>query len=1237
MKYAKPWGILRKWIYSTVLTVLPLLGLSQSHFVENKGQWNEEILFRKTTPGAIVYLKKNGLSILQYDNKAWSKVVEHPEHDALLKFNPSSPKVKAHHYEVEFANSQTLEIHGELEEAYSLNYFIGQDKSQWASNVSDFKQVVYRGVYPNIDIVFTSFYFGYKYDIVLHPGGKLEDVKLIYKHLDGLELVNDLLILKTHPGKIREAVPKSFYLYKGDTINADIGLKLDGNTLGFQNQSKVPHEGTLVIDPEVVFSTYAGNSADNFGFTATYDTLGNLYAGGIVTAPDLLFNPTGRYPTTFGAFDMDYNGGTEDFTDYGFPCDISISKYNSSGTQLVYATLIGGNRNEYPHSIVCDSNQNLIIFGTTFSANYPLGNNPIQDTRAGEQDMILTILNADGSDLINSTFYGGAGKDGLNEANQLKFFYADNFRGEVITDDQYIYVSSCTNSPDFPLVDAVQTLKKGGQEGVVIVFDMTLNNTIWSTYLGGLNDDALYSVDLDSNGTIYVSGGTRSQDLAKTDGLIGPTYFGGWTDGWIAKLDLQTKSHIGTTYWGTDLYDQIFHLEIDFENRIYAAGQSIGDILVQGDVYRNTNSGQFITKFNDSLTSVEWSTVFGTGEGSPDITINAFLVDECRKIFVSGWGGETSTKSYSSTRNLPITSNAAQKTTDGSDFYLAVFSKNAKELLYATYFGGSRTDDHVDGGTSRFDKKGVIYQSVCASCPQSAFVNAISDFPTTPGAFAEKNISPRCSNAAFKIAFGNLNRRPAPTNVTRTVKALDTLNLIYLVSDLDDDSLFIDITPDPSFSGNFIDVPWRTEAYQNASIDFRISPGCDNIGDTLVYDVYVIDQGCPGVLDSTAQIKIVVTPPPVLDPPENVCLTFVENGVRLEWEAVTSSPYFKAFHLHRINPDGTDVRVQSYTNLNATSYTDLISNPKTTDYTYYLVVENLCDALGPISGRVSTVKEFEAPIEVSYLVTATVTNEDHVMVVWSVSKEEDFGNYDIYRKENGASDASYERIGSTFGKLDTFFIDETAKVNQMSYCYAIVVNDNCGNISIKSNPGCTIFLEGSTVPFQHDLWWNPYLEWANEVNRYEMSRSVDTGFLRPIVETNFDVRTLIDTSFDYCWGGYWYRVKAYENLGGYDAQSQSNRIYLIQPPLLHIPNAFTPNGDQLNEIWNIVPVFVKEYEIRVYNRWGQKVYTSTNVKKDWDGFYKQIQRANDVYVYTVTFTGWDRSVHHRKGTVMIVK
>lgn len=1235
-----------------ILTVLLLalcstsFVLAQRAFVENKGQWNDTVLFKTQFDDQVIYLTPTGFSFLQYDQSQWAELMEshHVEHEKLGKSKKpvEKYKVKYHHYKVDFLGaSVNPRIEGQQAFQAKSNYFIGDDPSKWASNVNSYAEVWYYNLYPNIDLQVQANDSSFKYNFIAHPGANLNDIRMLYTGLDKLALKFNKLHIGTSLRTEKESLPRSYF---ANTPELDLAIryKLDGSVVGFQSDIQINE--SLVIDPEVVFATYAGNTADNFGFTATYDSLGNLYGGGITTAPESWFDPNGRYPTTVGAFDVTYNGGQEvdGFnSDYSFPCDITISKYNPDGSTLIYATYIGGASNEYPHSLVVDENMNLVVLGSTFSTNYPRSSNAFQQTLKNDADIVVTKLNSNGSAIIGSTFLGGSSRDGLNEGAIIKFFYADNFRGDVITDAAgNVYAAMHTKSLDFPTPGLpFQPVIGGKQDGVVFKLNPDLSNLEWSTFLGGSEDDALYSIDFSSDGDIYVSGGTRSKNLKQTGGTQYPGYQGGSADGFIAVLSPDGQTLKRSTYWGGSNYDQIFSLDFDDEDYVYIVGQTFGGLPVIGSVYNVPKSGQFITKMNKNLRDIEFQTLFGTGDGYPDITINAFLVDECQKIFVSGWGGETSQKNYSSTRGLPITNDAYQKTTDGSDFYLMVLSKDARELLYGTYFGGYRTDDHVDGGTSRFDKKGVIYQSVCASCPPSnSSETRISDFPTTSGSYSPLNKSPRCSNATFKIAFGNLNRKPEPKDTLIKVRALDSIYFNYFVTDPDWDSLFVTLMPDPKLRGNLLQADTFFADFKTTVSQLIINADCDDVGDTIEIDVFAVDKGCPGIKDSSATIKVVVTPPPLIDPPETICLTFPSaNEVRLEWDAIPANPYFLKTILYRVDPSGAVVALDSFFNTGKRIYLDgNVTNPRNRNYTYYLVCVNKCDKVGPESYRVSSTKEFESPIDASYLVTATVVDNKNVLVRWSATTEEDFGSYDIYRKAN-SKNGVFQLLGSTYARYDTVFIDEKVKVAEESYCYAIVVNDNCGHVSKKSNVGCNIVLQGSSVPWMHTVHWNPYSEWEYQVNNYELNRSVDTGSLAH--RASFDPNTLRfeDVEFDYDWGGYWYEILATENPGGYEAQSRSNKIYLIQPPLLHVPNAFTANYDQLNDVWGIVPVFVKEYELNVFNRWGERVFYSTDKKQQWDGYYRGVQASNAVYIYTITYKGWDKSIHRVSGTVTVLK
>jgi hypothetical protein len=200
-----------------------------------------------------------------------------------------------------------------------------------------------------------------------------------------------------------------------------------------------------------------------------------------------------------------------------------------------------------------------------------------------------------------------------------------------------------------------------------------------------------------------------------TPGAISTTYNGGITDGFVSKLKNDGTSILNSTFVGTAAYDQTFFIQLDKDFDVYIVGQTLGVMPVSGGVYSNANSGQYIWKMTNDLSAQIFTTIFGNGNNSINISPSAFLVDYCENIYVSGWGGHI--LQGVPTNNMPLTANAIQSTTDGFNFYLFVLSTNATSLLYATYFGGAQSQEHVDGGTSRFDKKGIIYQSVCAGCP----------------------------------------------------------------------------------------------------------------------------------------------------------------------------------------------------------------------------------------------------------------------------------------------------------------------------------------------------------------------------------------------------------------------------------------------------------------------------------------------------------------------------------------
>jgi hypothetical protein len=321
-----------------------------------------------------------------------------------------------------------------------------------------------------------------------------------------LSIKNNELVIKTTAGDVRELYPYSFQpddLKGRKEIPCKYVLTSD-NTVRFElgNYSK---NATLVIDPSLIFSSFTGSRSNQYGFTATPGPDGSLFSGGIVFGPN--------FPVTPGAYQTVYANGSGDLA-----TDIGIMKFSPNGSQRVYATYIGGNHNEYPHSLFSDPAGNLVVMGRSYSDDYP----GKKEGPAGPHscDIVVTKLNAAGSALIGSLVIGGSGLDGVNieDIQQTGNYqnhttlirnYGDDSRSEVILDGaSNIYVAAQTQSNDFPIRGGgFQAAYGGKQDGVVLKIDPTCNNIIWSSYLGGPGDDGAFVLDISpTTGDIYVGG-----------------------------------------------------------------------------------------------------------------------------------------------------------------------------------------------------------------------------------------------------------------------------------------------------------------------------------------------------------------------------------------------------------------------------------------------------------------------------------------------------------------------------------------------------------------------------------------------------------------------------------------------------------------------------------------------------------------------------------------------------------
>jgi gliding motility-associated-like protein len=718
-----------------ILFFLPSLVFGQEtiRYVENIGQFNEKCLYKADLGDGNAFFGANTVRFNFYDSK---KVNE------LHGYSSKESKIDFFSYDLSFINSNyssNIIAENSFDEYY--NFLLGSDKSKWKNHVKAFKSIKYSEIYSGVDCKFYSNDIFLKYDFIVSPNSDPNIIKLNYSGVN-IRLHEESILIDLGFKEIYESRPYAYQLINNNKVEVKCNYVItSNNNVSFEFPNGYNKAYELIIDPVLITATLSGSMAsDTWGHSATYDTKGNIYTGARCFSSG--------YPTTTGAYQINYGGGTN---------DIAISKLDSSGSSLLWATYLGGSGDDFPHSLIVNSKNELCVYGSSTSSNYPTTTSAFDNSYNGASDIIVSHLDSLGANLLGSSYFGGSSDDGLN---MIVNNYGDEFRGEIMVDNyDNIFIASFSSSTDFPTTSGVfQSSLSGSQDGVVLKLNSTLSSIIWSTYIGSSGSDAAYGIRVDNN-FVYITG-TAANGFPVTSGSAITTFQGSSHDGFVAKLNNLGTVLDASSFFGSSSNDQSFFIDLDKDSSIYIFGQNGASISISPGCYGVANSKQFVAKFSNDLSNINWQTSIGSGSSSFDFVPTAFLVDVCRNIYISGHGGLNYIPSLYTTSNALYTSGS---------FYLMQLSPDAANVDYATHFTGN----HVDGGTSRFDPAGRVYQAVC-SCPSISgsgmmtTSNAYSsshygncdigvfkfDFETAP-ALAIASASPASGTAPLTIAFTN--------------------------------------------------------------------------------------------------------------------------------------------------------------------------------------------------------------------------------------------------------------------------------------------------------------------------------------------------------------------------------------------------------------------------------------------------------------------------------------------------
>lgn len=671
-------------------------------FIENKGQWPAEVLFLTRTGGLDAWLTTHGVV---YDFYQLRETEGNAETQTRPLPDPHTrPEMERFGHVVRtqlLGSNPAPQPQGAAPTEGYYNYFIGNDEARWASNVALYKEAWVRGVYRGID---TRYYFeanSIRYDYIVAPGADPRQIRL------GVEgstatFINPQgeLVFTTRFGEVTQA---GLYTYQETTtgrVEVPSRFRQEDGVVSIEVGTYDPAL-PLVIDP-LVYSTYLAGDESDYALGVALDTDGNAYVVGSTE----FFN----YPTTPGAYDVGWNDGSS---------DAFVTKLNATGSGLVYSTFLGGNGSESTVGIAVDDNGNAYVTGSSNSTNFPATSGAFDETHnGGNLDAFVAKLNAAGSGLVYSTFIGGSD---IDRGNAL-----------VVDGSGNAYVAGTTESGDFPTTSGVfDGTYNGGVDGdgFATKLNATGNVLVYSTFLGGSNDDAVSDLAIDGNGNLYATGATASSNYPVTVGVFDGTHNGG-NDAFVTKLNSAGSGLVYSTFVGGSSTDVAYGIAVDTNGNIYLAGSTYSsNYPTSAGAYDATFNGgtwdAFVTKLNIGGTGLVYSTFIGGGNSS-DLAA-ALAVDGAGCVYIAG------VTTYS---GYPTTPGAYDESFNGyEDAFVTKLNVAGSGLMYSTFIGGFNIDNAY---ALAVDDNSNVYVVGYASP---------GGFPTTAGAYCEEDDTGPFTNA----------------------------------------------------------------------------------------------------------------------------------------------------------------------------------------------------------------------------------------------------------------------------------------------------------------------------------------------------------------------------------------------------------------------------------------------------------------------------------------------------------
>ena len=541
-----------------------------------------------------------------------------------------------------------VEVEGLEPQPGQANFLIGP-REEWRLGVPLYGGVIYRELYPGIDMVYGGLRQELKSEFIVAPGADPSQIRLRYVGASDMRIEDNGALVVPVNGELREQAPILYQERDGHRVAVDGRFALAAGGIVSFIVNEYDAGRPLIVDPVLSYSTLLGGSSSNAATALAVDASGSAYVAGFTTSYNF---PTANPEQNFNA------GGN----------DVFVAKLTPSGNGLAYCTYLGGKADDRAYGIAVDASGSAYVTGSTASSNFPVVN-ALQSKLAGGKNAFVAKLNPAGNSLVYSTFLGGSASDTGN--------------GIAVDSGGNAYVVGDTTSLNFP-AGGMQKGNGGGQDAFVAKIGANGSTLVYGSYLGGANDDHGAAIAVDAGGTAYVTGSTWSTNFPVANAWQGAN--GGGQDAFVARFSADGNSLLFSTYLGGSggslgYPESGQGMALDGQGNAYIAGATSSSnfpVLNAFDSFLSGASDAFVTKLTASGVPVYSTYLGGTGID----TANAIAVDANSNAYVVG-------QTFSS--DLPVV-NAFQAAYGGDYDAFAARLSPAGALVWLSYLGGSGPD-----------------------------------------------------------------------------------------------------------------------------------------------------------------------------------------------------------------------------------------------------------------------------------------------------------------------------------------------------------------------------------------------------------------------------------------------------------------------------------------------------------------------------------------------------------------